>query len=92
MSLGTYVKNSQAKRAYPCNLHGLGANVVSNPTGASSPAGLTFASVTFDTAASQMIALISGGAVGVIYLVTIQFDLSNGEHPVYTFNIEIQDS
>lgn len=91
MSLATYEKNSQATRSYPTLLTNLGLNEVTNPVGSSNPSGLVFDSVTFDEPTSEIVALIGGGVVGVSYLVTIEFDLSNGEHPVFTFVIIIQD-
>lgn len=91
MSLGTYTKNSLAKRAYPCYLNNISTLTVSNLSGAGDPVGLTVHSVTYDSSLRQVIELISGGTVGVTYEVTIQFDLSNGEHVVYVFEIKVQD-
>lgn len=88
-SLGSYPKHHSAKRAFKTHLRNLGTNTVSNLSGASSPSGITVTSVTFDTTTSQVVALLDSGVAGVDYDMTIQFDLSNGEHVVYEFTVQV---
>lgn len=89
--LEQFSKYPAAKRAYWINLENLGTNVVSNPAGTCSPVGLTFTSVTYDAPNQRLVALIDAGVSGVLYTISIEFDLSNGEHPVFKFLLQVQD-
>lgn len=85
LALDTFFKHPLARRAYVTTLHNVGTNTVSNLEGSSEPSGLDFESVTYDSGEKQVTALIGGGALGTQYIVTIEFDLSDGQHIVYTF-------
>lgn len=86
-----YEKHADEEIAYPIVLQNLGALTVSNLTGSSVPAGLTFNSVTMDVPNGQIIALVSGGVNGQLYRAKVGFDLSNGEHRSPVFEIKIVD-
>ena len=91
MALKRFYKHPNRKMAVPCNALRKPAGVsLSNPTHAADP-GLTLINISLNDDGNGLVSLLGGGVAGNVYQVTAECDASNGEHPVWEFEIEIVD-
>lgn len=91
MAVNRYYKHPRRIMAVPCKALRKPAGVsLSSPTQAADP-GLTLVNISLADDFDGLVSLVGGGAAGTVYKVTAECDASNGEHPVWEFEIEVVD-